>query len=851
MTTFNYTGSEQTYTVPAGVSEVEITVEGAGMGAGGGRAIGRLIVTGGETLYVYVGEQPPALNQAAGGWNGGGTNTDGNGRGGHGASDVRQGGNSLSDRVIVGGGAGGDAGLSYGAGGYGGGANGGAGATSLNPGGGGTQSAGGSAGDGTASNGTLGVGGNSSTSYAGSGGGGYYGGGGGGYHGSGGGGSGYIGGVSSGSMTSGVNSGDGQVTIVIPAPPPTITNPGGGTWREGETQAIGWTEASPPEPGGYSVTYEGEYSLDGTFTDAVSLFSGVASGATSYDWYIGPDTVTADTATVKVRMRARNQYGVSVWSTSTALTIEQDLFPTVSMVSPTDMETVIDRTPTFTVDVADVDLGDLLHAEIEYAEIADFTGAVGGDTSVSIAYWEYSTDAGSTWDPYPAGGVGPGTANAGWANVISADSVADLHYRHDGFSSTIQDSYASPSTNPGGISWTGTNVISADFTADLHYLHAGFSGTISDSYSSPGTIPLGISWTGTDVISVDYSSDLHYLHSGFSSTIADSYASPSTEPTGISWDGSNVMSSDRVTDLHYLHDGFSATITSSYSSPGTSPQGITWDGANVISGDDTADLHYLHSGFSSTVSGSYASPSTLPRGITWDGRYQSPSARVRWTTTETLRYDTYYVHAKVTDGIATSDWTASVRFVIAPSIYQPIVVTIDGTEWDVEGLRITEQTGGDAGTIEFRLPTDLVRAAVNPPQHGDNMAVAVNITGTGRTWNGTVERISYSDAYVDIYVLQDDAYLARKLVTTDQASADIGQNLADIVTAFGAPLTGTQIDATAGVDAAITAQYKTLKEHFGDWTDKILYHLYVDTTGDIWWGDPANLDPPIDILREE
>src|SRR5660398_242742 len=143
MTTFNYTGSEQTYTVPAGVSEVEITVEGAGMGAGGGRAIGRLIVTGGETLYVYVGEQPPALNQAAGGWNGGGTNTDGNGRGGHGASDVRQGGNSLSDRVIVGGGAGGDAGLSYGAGGYGG---------------GGTQSAGGSAGDGTASNGTLGVG---------------------------------------------------------------------------------------------------------------------------------------------------------------------------------------------------------------------------------------------------------------------------------------------------------------------------------------------------------------------------------------------------------------------------------------------------------------------------------------------------------------------------------------------------------------------------------------------------------------------------------------------------------------------------------------------------------------------
>jgi hypothetical protein len=41
------------------------------------------------------------------------------------------------------------------------------------------------------------------------------------------------------------------------------------------------------------------------------------------------------------------------------------------------------------------------------------------------------------------------------ANVISADSGADKHYKHSGFSSTILSSYASPSTYPSGICWDG------------------------------------------------------------------------------------------------------------------------------------------------------------------------------------------------------------------------------------------------------------------------------------------------------------------------------------------------------------------------------------------------------------
>src|SRR5680860_8869 len=118
MTTFPYTGSQQTFTVPTGASEVEITVLGAGVSPSkGGSATGRLSVTGGETLYVYAG--------GASGWNGGGIGNGPEGVNGAGASDVRQGGSALADRVIVAGGSGG--GGYDGNGGYGGGANGGTG----------------------------------------------------------------------------------------------------------------------------------------------------------------------------------------------------------------------------------------------------------------------------------------------------------------------------------------------------------------------------------------------------------------------------------------------------------------------------------------------------------------------------------------------------------------------------------------------------------------------------------------------------------------------------------------------------------------------------------------------------
>lgn len=257
-TTFNYSGSMQTYVVPSGVSMVRIECWGAqgqgGAGGLGGYVSGDLAVTPGQTLNIYVGGQN--------GYNGGGIGYAAIAKNGGGGSDVRVGGTAVTDRVIVagGGGAGGqtDVGIRYGGAGgggiaggnYAGGAggdgynndNGGAGGTvggtaisscHSGGGGGGGFTSGGQASCNTCYSsscgvaGALGQGGNGDTwengicysSYGGTsgGGGGYYGGGGtsvgncGG--GGGGGGSSWTGSLTNNILTGGIRSGDGQVVI--------------------------------------------------------------------------------------------------------------------------------------------------------------------------------------------------------------------------------------------------------------------------------------------------------------------------------------------------------------------------------------------------------------------------------------------------------------------------------------------------------------------------------------------------------------------------------------------------------------------------------------------------------------
>ena len=232
--TLNYTGSVQDFTVPACISKVTLEVWGAQggnatigivTGGKGGYAKGTLAVAPGSTLKVYVGGK--GADSQTGGWNGGGNGGAKGSSGGGGATDVRQSGTALGDRVVVGAGGGGAAHESAWNGGWGvnhGACNGGAGGgLTGNKGGywqgacqggdGGTQSSGGSA------NGAFGVGGKAQPGDGdtGGGGGGWYGGGGGGactgYNGCGGGGSSYVGGVSNGTTLGGQQSGHGKAVI--------------------------------------------------------------------------------------------------------------------------------------------------------------------------------------------------------------------------------------------------------------------------------------------------------------------------------------------------------------------------------------------------------------------------------------------------------------------------------------------------------------------------------------------------------------------------------------------------------------------------------------------------------------
>ncbi|MBK7692514.1 MAG: T9SS type A sorting domain-containing protein [Bacteroidetes bacterium] len=260
--TFNYTGAVQTFTVPAGVSEIFVDVRGAKGGNGanlsiagnGGRVQGSIPVTAGAVLNINVGGMGVNCGICAtGGFNGGGGTVAGIGQEagtGGGASDIRVAPYALGNRLMVAGGGGG--------GGYtGAAADGGAGGGLVGANGqtwngyaggtGGTQVAGGIGGPGqggqpNAISGSLGLGGAGQgwSGGGGGGGGGYYGGGGG-FIGGGGGGSNYASPTANGVVhTQGFQASDGQiiiswnsttcpsaprvpVTVTVMPPPPVVT----------------------------------------------------------------------------------------------------------------------------------------------------------------------------------------------------------------------------------------------------------------------------------------------------------------------------------------------------------------------------------------------------------------------------------------------------------------------------------------------------------------------------------------------------------------------------------------------------------------------------------------------------
>jgi prepilin-type N-terminal cleavage/methylation domain-containing protein len=222
--TLAYTGSTQSFTVPAGITSLTVDMaggQGYNSGGKGGRTQGTFSVTPGETLTIIV-----AGSGSSSGYGGGGASASGNVGGG--ASQILRSSTYLA--IAGGGGGGGGAGGVAGAGGGSSGGDGTAGFNGSTPGLGGSQSSGGTGGasvgygSGVGGAGTLhqgGSGGTSGSYTGGGGGGGYYGGGGGGGsntantigNGNGGGGSSYLGSMGSASTTAGYQSGNGTVNI--------------------------------------------------------------------------------------------------------------------------------------------------------------------------------------------------------------------------------------------------------------------------------------------------------------------------------------------------------------------------------------------------------------------------------------------------------------------------------------------------------------------------------------------------------------------------------------------------------------------------------------------------------------
>jgi len=184
--TFSYTGADQTYVIPAGVTSITLymwaaggqgttTSNGSFYGGAGAYIQGNLTVTPGETLTIYVGQKGPVGFGSA--YKNGGFNdtTDQGCGGGGGRSGIARGSTNI---IAVGAGGGGGGSGNGGAGGITEGNAGGG----TNPGGGGTQTSGGGAGYSEYNNGGGGdnfSGGHGPGAYGGSGGDGYYGGGGG------------------------------------------------------------------------------------------------------------------------------------------------------------------------------------------------------------------------------------------------------------------------------------------------------------------------------------------------------------------------------------------------------------------------------------------------------------------------------------------------------------------------------------------------------------------------------------------------------------------------------------------------------------------------------------------------
>jgi len=220
-------------------------------------------------------------------------------------------------------------------------------------------------------------------------------------------------------------------------------------------------------------------------------------------------------------------------------------------------------------------------------------------------------------------------------------------------------------------------------------------------------------------------------------------------------------------------------------------------------------------------------------------RYKSPA----------LRYDVYFMKWRVYDGILYSEWSDPIWFRVTPGGAVPLTCTIGTDPYNIMGLKVTERTGGEASPMEFRVPLSIL--ATKPITRGASVSIGFAIEDQARVWNGTVENLISQGAEVTVQCLQDDAYLARKLVTGDESSDDVGAILAAFVDDYGTPLASDHMDTTLGVTTAIAGQYKSLLDHLREWAQLLGLILWVDSDAEVHLVDPADMADPEYVLWEE
>jgi hypothetical protein len=223
--------------------------------------------------------------------------------------------------------------------------------------------------------------------------------------------------------------------------------------------------------------------------------------------------------------------------------------------------------------------------------------------------------------------------------------------------------------------------------------------------------------------------------------------------------------------------------------------------------------------------------------------------RIRYTSATQFRYDYCYAKVRLYDTYSPGTFT-EFQFTIVVDPTLQLAVTIGGTLYKVGKCIVTENTNGEPSPIEIEIDLDQYRA--DPPSDCDPVAVYSGLGNHNRVWNGLLEPWTIGQTAVQLPAVQDDFYLSHLDVPGNYTSADLGAQLAAIITACAeSKITAVGVDTTTGVSAAITGKYKYIREHLQDILAACpAYLAWVDPGADLQFKSQTDFPAPTYCLYE-